>query len=33
LQTPGAHAIAQRDIDPNFLTVFIANPASTTGRK
>lgn len=28
LQTPGAHAIAQRDIDPNFLTVFIANPAS-----
>ncbi len=27
LQTPGAHAIAQRDIDPNFMSVFIANPA------
>ncbi len=28
LQVPGAEAIAQRDIDANFHSVFIANPAS-----
>ena len=28
LQTPGAKVIAQRDIDPNFQSVFIANVAS-----
>lgn len=28
LQTPDAHAIAQRDIDEKFVSVFIANPAS-----
>ena len=28
LQVPGAQAIAQRDIDPNFHSVFIANKAS-----